>query len=399
MPSNNAHYTIVYLTNMRVPTEKAHGLATAKICEAFVECGAAVELVAPKLWRRSGGDFFEYYGLKVRFPLHSVPTIDLLWLNILKRGAFLLQLFSFSIAAALYCAWKYRNRRRNVIFFSHDSVPLYFVSWFFPNIFYDIHHFPSHSFLYDRVMKRSFGLSVQTKWKIDALEKDFHVPRGKIVYWPNGTDVAAFQIDRNVSEVRKELGIPEQKKIVIYAGQLFDWKGVETLLSATPFLAGNVLIYIVGGSFEDKERIQRELPAARDGKIRYVPFQPHERIPLWLHAADVLVLPNTGKQKVSLYYTSPMKLFEYMASGKPIVASDIPAIREILDEGTGYFAKADNSESFARAIEKAITDPNALSKGESARQKARQFTWNARAKKILEHMIVCLENKRVTHSQ
>lgn len=372
---------------MRVPTEKAHGLATAKICEAFVGAGVNLELVAPKLWRAPRRDFFEYYKLKNRFPIFFVPTTDVLKFGIFQKTAFAIQLVSFCITATFFCLKRYGWKKERIIFFSHDSLPLWFVSWFFPNVFYDIHHFPRPSFFYNRVMKQSMGYAVQTKWKVRALAQEFGIPEKKIVYWPNGTDSKEFDISTPVHDVRRTLGIPEDKKIVLYTGNLFNWKGVETLCAAASLFSSDVRVYIVGGTDKDMRRVQTTLPAAHDPKISFIPFQVHENIPLWLRAADVLVLPNTGKQKVSLYYTSPMKLFEYMASGKPIVASDIPSIREILDESTGFFAKADDPESFADSISFALShSEDAKKRGRKARQEVLQYTWENRAQKILQHI-------------
>lgn len=393
MPSRNFPYTIIYLTNMRVPTEKAHGLATAKICEAFVDAGVNLELVAPKLRRTQQGDFFDYYKLKNRFPIFLLPTIDFLKFGVFQKAAFLVQLFLFCVAATLFCLKHYGGRKERIVFFSHDSVPLFFISFFFPNIFYDIHHFPGKSFVYNRVMRKSVGFAVQTRWKVQALAKEFGVPEKKIVYWPNGTDAKEFDISVTMNVARRMLGLPEDKKIILYTGQLFDWKGVKTLLSAAPLLPSNVLVYSVGGGEEDVRRIQATLPTARDQKIRYVPFQPHEKIPLWLRAADVLVLPNTGKQKVSLYYTSPMKLFEYMASGTPIVASNIPSIREVLHEKTGFFMNPDDSRSCADAIMGVLNNKEAYKVGEAAKQEVQKYTWDTRAQKILDFMEARLQKR------
>ncbi|MEK9147905.1 MAG: glycosyltransferase family 4 protein, partial [Patescibacteria group bacterium] len=122
-------------------------------------------------------------------------------------------------------------------------------------------------------------------------------------------------------------------------------------------------------------------------KIRFVGHRPWAEIPLWLKAADVLVLPNTGRMRVSQYYTSPMKLFEYMASGRPIVASDIPSIREIVDETMVFFATADDPESFAQVIQQTLNRPGeARSRVEKSLAEVKKYTWDNRATRLLEPM-------------
>ncbi len=394
---------IVYVTNARLPTEKAHGLATAKIAEAFGDLGYEVDLIIPRrkhqalrqpayspagellVSRRRAANviakpmfpaqtIFEFYQVRSNFNIKKLPTLD--FFGILpEKLAFLIQLFSFSMSALFYSTWRFN---RQVVFFSHDHVPLWLLSFFGKKIFYDIHHFPDDAFLYRRVLKKSFGIAVQTKWKIKALEEKFGVSPKKIVYWPNGTDIKKFEIAETRDEARKKLGLPQDKKIALYTGQLFDWKGVDTFIKTAAELK-NIDFYVVGGSNEDIEN------PAELGNIYFIGQRPHEEIPLWLRAADVLVLPNTGKQKVSLYYTSPMKMFEYMASGTPIVASNIPSIAEILNDKNAILAKADNSESFAEKIKFVLENrASAKMRAEEALKDVQKYTWAERARRISE---------------
>ena len=105
---------------------------------------------------------------------------------------------------------------------------------------------------------------------------------------------------------------------------------------------------------------------------------------MYLRAADVLVLPNSAKKEVSKTYTSPMKLFEYMASSVPIVASDLQSLREVLDDSTCYFFISDNSESLATVITKALKDLQAPAKAARPHEKVQRYTWGNRAESILK---------------
>jgi len=386
---NLAKPKIVYVTNARLPTEKAHGLATVKIAEAFADLGYQTEMIIPARWRKPE-DIFKYYGLRHNFKINKLPTLDLLGnpvSKLLEKPFFWLQLFSFSIIAAIYCFFKYSTWRRSrqvpqVVFFSHDHAPLWFLSFFSENIFYDIHHFPEDKFWYHRVLKKSFGLAVQTKWKVGALAENFGIDPKKIVYWPNGTNTRQFKIQKSKFKIREELGLPQDKKIVVYTGQLFDWKGIDTLISTAAELP-DADFYIAGGSKEEIKQLMKAQGAEALLNIYFLGQRPHAEIPLWLRAADVLILPNTAKQKVSLYYTSPMKMFEYMASGTPIVASRIPSITEILNDQNAFLAEADNSKSFAEGIRYILKNYNEAQRlGLQAQKDARKYTWAERAKRI-----------------
>jgi len=375
---------IFYVTNARLPTEKAHGLATIKLCEAMAKEGVDVTVIAP--WRVNPlkEDLYLYYGVERNFKVSRLPSIDLMWLGFGQRFFFLVQLFSFSLAGALWLFLRYGlwGQLRNTIIFSHDHMPLFFASFIAPKIFYDVHHYPERTRLYQRVLRKSIGLGVQTKWKVQKLHEDFGVPISRVACQPNGTDIERFDVNVSSQDARERLGLPLDKKIVVYTGSLERWKGVETLVEAADFFSNEVLVYIVGGSSIDINSFK--VLKFKNSKVTFVGQRPWAEIPLWLKAADVLVLPNTGKQKVSLYYTSPMKLFEYMASGRPIVASDIPSIREIADESTAFFAKPDDPQSFAEAVAEVLNNPNqARERSIRALGKARLYTWRKRAEKII----------------
>ena len=120
---------------------------------------------------------------------------------------------------------------------------------------------------------------------------------------------------------------------VVYAGHLYPWKGVETLLDALHLLPG-VQATVIGGhpGEPDLKRLQdRAAQLGVGDRVRFTGLVEPPRVASLLGEADVLVLPNV-QTTISAAYTSPLKLFEYMAAGRPIVASDLPALREVVDD-------------------------------------------------------------------
>ncbi len=382
---------IIYICNTRLPTEKAHGLATVKICEALAEEGWQVDLVVPRFWNISSDKLFSFYGVKRNFTLRTIPCINLIHLIPWPRFewlTFLVQIFSFSILELVYLPLIYNRKTRcEAIFISHDYIPLAFASLVGRKVFYDIHHFPGANGLYRMVMRRSFAFAVQTKWKVAELKRVWNIGTDKIVYWPNGTDVELFQKNISKAEARIKLKIAQIGLVVLYTGQLFKWKGVDTLLQSVVYLKKEASLFIVGGSSKDVLQMRKDIPEASDTRVHFINFRPHDEIAIWQKAADVLVLPNTGKQKVSLYYTSPMKLFEYMASGRPIVASNIPSIAEILNESNALLVFPDNPLALAQSINSLLENRE---RGEQLATQAlkdvQKYTWRKRAQKIIQHI-------------
>ncbi|MEK7173278.1 MAG: glycosyltransferase, partial [Patescibacteria group bacterium] len=118
--------------------------------------------------------------------------------------------------------------------------------------------------------------------------------------------------------------------------------------------------------------------------VHIIGYRPADEVPVWLKAADLLVLPNRGQYKISSRYTSPLKLFEYMASGTPIVAAGLSSIREIVSEGEALFFRDGDVASLAEVLSKTFSGQIDLkSRAEKAKIKAGEFTWNKRAQIIL----------------
>lgn len=354
---------ILYLANIRIPTEKAHGIQIMKTCEAFSNLGHEITLLVPWRFNKIKENPFDYYGVKKNFKIKKIFSIDLIRFG---RFGFLLQTFFFSEVAAWYLLF-----RKFDLIYSRDEIPLFFVGAFSKNIIYEAHT-PRFNFFirrFNKIITISDGL------------KQFYINKGvvedKICIVPDAVDLDMFNISATKSECREKLNLPLDKKIVMYAGHLYDWKGVDTLAKSKEFLDENIEIIFVGGLDKDVEKFRKKY-----NNVNVLDSVLHKDIPFYLKSANVLVLPNSAKSDVSKLYTSPMKLFEYMASGVPIVASDLPSIREILNEGNSTLVEADNTKALANGIKIALNKD-----GIKAMNDAKEFSWDKRILNIFK----CLE--------
>ncbi len=375
--------TLFLIFNGRFPSEKAASLFAAKSCEAFADEGLRVVLLAPRRRGRFSQDSCRYYNVKQNFEIVFLPTLDLLFLPIFKKFFFSVGFFFFSFSCALYL--KLKAGKQDVIY-SNESLPLLCASFFFKNTFYEMHDFPeSKLFLFGFFLKRTRWALVHNQWKMNRLREVFKVNASKIIYEPNAVDVNEFDIVASKDEARRNLALHLDKKIAMYTGHLYGWKGVDTLARAAVNLSEEYLVVFVGGTEKDIKNFKEKY--GNNSRILIAGHKKHSEIPLWQKAADVLVLPNTAKENISKYYTSPMKLFEYMASKRPIVATDIPTVREILNDANAIIVPPDNPEAMARGIIKASGNNDNLKRIiEKAYQDVRLHTWGKRAKRILNFM-------------
>jgi len=169
-----------------------------------------------------------------------------------------------------------------------------------------------------------------------------------------------------------------------YAGHLYPWKGPDVLIAALERLP-SVRGLVVGGlaGEQDLDRVRTLADRLVPGRITFAGQVEPPRVAALLRQADVLVLPNTPS-RASAAYTSPLKLFEYMASGRPIVASDLPALREVLrPDENAVLVEAGSAEALAAGLARVLGDAALASRlAVRARADVQDWTWDRRAERI-----------------
>lgn len=374
--------TIYFILHSRYPAEKAASLFAAKSCEAFAKADERVVLLVPRRFGRAPKDPFTYYGIERNFTIVYLPVVDLFTIPIVKKVAFYVSFFTFSVAVWWYL---FRHAGEQDVMYSNESLSLWMASFISKRCVYEMHDYPEHKQgLYRRMLRRCSRVLVTNTWKMGRLYTDMPEVVERAFLEQNAVDLAEFPLIEK-REARTRLGLPLDADVVVYTGHLYAWKGVDTLAQAAGTLPVGTLVYFVGGTEADLKRFAeayRNVP-----NIHLLGHRPHVEVPYWQAAADVLVLPNTGKETIAKYYTSPMKLFEYMASGRPIVASDLPSIRELLNEHNAALVSPDDAQALAAGVCAMFADPvhaNALA--QAARVDVETHTWDKRARRILDQM-------------
>ncbi len=363
---------IAYIANIRFPTEKAHGAAIAKACEALVRAGEEVTLLVPARKTHINVPALQYYGIKYSFIIRRLTCIDVVSFG--KLGFWLQSLtFASSVLAHL------KSSPHDIVYGRDELVLTVLALCGVKNIYWESHD-GTWNIASRYVARKAQGIVVVSQGLKDFYT-DKGVPAENIVAIPNAIDVPAFAHAETREAARSRLGLPQDKTIALYIGRLDGWKGTDTLLEASKLLP-NILVVLIGGEPQHVEKLKTRYP-----KAVFLGYRPYTELSDNQAAADVLVVPNTAKNDVSVRFTSPLKLIAHMASHRPIVASDLPSIRELVDDTSAVLVEADNPEALAAGIGKALTSPYIA---EKAYLRATELDWSARA----HHITTFIQNRR-----
>lgn len=212
---------------------------------------------------------------------------------------------------------------------------------------------------------------------------------GSVAVLPNAVDVEKFtSVQEKKNQLRKELNLPQEKCIIGYIGRycpLGFEKGITEMLRASNILSSDFLFLFVGGSSEEIAKYRKEaIMLGVERNALFIPYVSHDLIPKYTKACDILAYVPPGKNIFFQKETSPMKLFEYMASDRPIIASNASAICEILSQKTAYLIAGGDINGFAMTVCHIRLFPEeAAMKAKAALEHVYNNTWIKRAEKII----------------
>lgn len=222
------------------------------------------------------------------------------------------------------------------------------------------------------------GLILHSRYAAAAYRRA-GVDPAKLLAAHNGADTARIGLDQDKAAARAALGLPQDRRIALYAGRVNEAKGLDQLL-ALARLRLETLFVLVGSEGEGPI----EADARTMGNVRIVPWQAPEALPAWLNAADVLLIPPS-RAPLEQYRNCvlPLKLFSYLAAGRPILAPVAPDTAELLSDGdNALLVPPGDPEAAAMALDRLADPALAARLGAAARTHAADLSWDRRAEKI-----------------
>jgi glycosyltransferase involved in cell wall biosynthesis len=384
---------VLYLADIRFPIERANGIQTIETCHALARRGLAVTLLVRPDTRRPPRDPLLFYGLPPepglrieRVPVAGPPPV--------RRALYLARalarvaagddtvVFTRDLGAAALALRLPRRRRPPVVYEAHGIAAE--VAGALDTLLAGAR--PASRAKRQRLLARerlvwtrADGYVTITRGLARDLEARFG-PRPRLRVIADGVRLAP---DRTFSPPPPPA--PSRRPVIGYAGHLYPWKGVDLLVQALALLP-SCRALIVGGHPGEPDRARLADLAAALGiadRVELAGFVPPPQVAAHLARADVLVLPNPASA-LSAAWTSPLKLFEYLAAGRPIVASDLPAFREVLADGENALLVPPGDAAAIAAAVARLLDDAALARRLARRawEDAARYTWEARAAAI-----------------
>ena len=343
---------LLYITSQTFPATKASGVQVMQMCEAFASIGAKVKLVAlePDKNILSETDLQQYYGV--------VPNFEIRQLN-RSNGPrpvdmFQLQAILKESEESILCYTRGRDVTAPILGL---MLGMYAVV--------EVHGKPVS--LKERLMLRliqshSKGMLVSVTRNLRHLYiNQIGFTRNRFVAAPGGVDTTKFNPNISPDDARKQLDMGPGTWLV-YAGGLYDGRGLGVLFESAAKLPVKVMI-VGGNNVGEIRKWKHKARALGAHNVYFAGYQPPEIVPLYLAASDILIM-NYGKHvythsgEDTSGFASPIKMFEYMAASRPIIASDIPMLRELLtNEHNALLVSPGSAASLNTAIRRLINNP------------------------------------------
>ncbi|QRN82445.1 glycosyltransferase [Chloroflexota bacterium] len=371
---------IVCIAASFVPSNAANSIQVMKAAHALAELGHEVTLLVPGHENAPWDALQDHYGLQVPFQVEWIPEnltfkrYDYAFKAVRRAKQLSPDLvYTWVLQAAVFAL----GRGLPALLELHDRVTGRMGPWLF-NRFW-------RSKTPQRVLTNTQALK-------DVLIETFGLSEkaDEILVGPNGVELERYQDLPDEKIARKELGVPEGFTAG-YTGHFYAGRGMELMLALAKALP-EVNFLWVGGQPGDVAQWQQRLADEGVHNITLTGFVDNAILPRYQAAADVLLMPY-GTQIAgsgggnSAEIASPMKMFEYMAAGRAIIASDLPVIHEVLNEEMAVFCPPEDEQAWQQAIRELATDPaRSAALASAAKAAVSDYTWTAREAHALAGM-------------
>jgi glycosyltransferase involved in cell wall biosynthesis len=375
---------LTYIFNREITAEKASVVQSIYMCDAFASQGIDVEMALPV--GKEKVDLSHEY-LSMRFGIKNVIN-----LTYYSKIMFFNRL---GILGSYFGVRKILKKTEADIYFTR--CPMIFVQLAKKNlpVIFEAHNSKIHNKikLFDRYWTRkvveasrmnSCLLFITISKALSNYWEKRGVPFQKLLPLHDGFSSLMYKVNISKIQARSKLNIPQENRIVTYTGSLYPDREIENIIKLAEKFRGEFFM-VVGGPTANAD-YYRSL--AKEKKITNILFTgpvEHSKVPLYLYASDVLLALWSGKVP-TINYCSPLKIFEYMASGRIIIAHGFPTIKEVIrNNENGLIAEPGDFKDLVEKLKIALNCPEYNFIESKAREEAfKKYSWKKRAGRIIE---------------
>ena len=369
---------IVCIAASFIPANTANSIQVIKASQALAALGHQVLLLVPGEEETGWDELQDHYGLREPVDIRWIPE------NLtFRRYDFAIKavreadrqqpdlVYTWVLQAGVLALW----RKLPVVLELHDRVTGRMGPWLFKRFW--------AAKAYKRLLTNTSALR-----EILVSEFDLQDFANQICITPNGVDLERYQDLPEPADARKVLGLPAGFTAG-YTGHFYAGRGMNLMFEMARALPAVQFLW-VGGETPEVTSWKHRAREQNVENLVLTGFVDNARLPLYQAAADVLLMPyetqiagSGGGNSADI--ASPMKMFEYLAAGRPILSSELPVIHEVLDDSNAVFCPPEDLAAWQSAMQDLQDDPGRCQQlGRIARQTAENYTWRARAEKALE---------------
>ncbi|HET7145513.1 MAG TPA: glycosyltransferase [Anaerolineales bacterium] len=370
---------IAVITNSRIPSLTANSIQAMKVTQALMQLGHEIRMFAPRETESvSRESLAAHYGLSL------IPDLQLLPSNrYLKRFDFIFhaQRAAKRFGADLIYAWLPQSAVLGlwagypVVLEMHADVSGVMGAWWLRQFW------QANGQKVMTVTTSALRNALERSTKIQFMDESLLVA-------PNGVELEKYDGLPSPADARRQLNLPDGLTVG-FTGHIYPGRGADLLFELAKQMP-QVNFLWVGGTPELVDFWRGKLTEEKMTNVTMTGFVKHESVPLHQAAADVLLMPYSRSISASsgqdiAEVINPMKMFEYMASGRAIVSADLPSIREVLNEGNAVFCEPADIGKWKAAIESLLADESRRRElGSQARKDVERLTWVKREERVIK---------------
>lgn len=377
--------TVALISDERFPFHGTNTQQVIKNVSSLSQGGLPIELVIPVQSRgffRKGynltSEICNYYNIPDGLKIKTIFTIP--------AGRTRLEKFTHAVAAPFYAM-----RKRFDIVYTRNEYTTLVAALLGQNVIFETYRllgdeYPRAMKMASRLARRKnfLGMILHSKLSADSMVRA-GIPESKLLPCHNGFDPSDVTPRLSIKEAREKLNIPLDRKIVVYTGNMQKNKSIESVVDIAK-LTPDAHFILVGGRPEDLERLTQYAESENVSNVEFPGHKAITEVSNYLYAADILLIPTVSAPLQNFGRTVlPFKTFLYIATGKPIVAPDLPDVGEILtDRENARLVEPDKPALSAEAIKELLVSEEEMRKiSENALKTANSLTWENRASRII----------------